>query len=400
MSLNFTALDFETANHSRASVCRVGLTKVRDGRAVDAHGWTIRPPVAHNWFDAFNTRLHGIGPGDVVAAPGWGESLAQITEYIGEDVVVAHNAAFDLSVLREACIAEGLPWPSIDFLCTLLSARRVFDLHSYRLPFIMRACGVELLAHHDATADAWAAATVMTAMVARTGSGSLEEFAATHRLRIGHIESGLYVAARWNPPNNGLVAPDGNPDADPDGPLFEKVVVFTGTLASMRRQEAWEQVAAAGGVPEKNVTKRTHVLVAGDLNPATFSPDATTTARVTKAFALKDAGQPIEVMTEHDFLQAITPGGGGDSSDLDLLLSGDDPTPDSSPFYAGLNHPEGRATGGEPCVVCDEPIASGAAWVWRDRHVCGSACNVTVKRWYKRWIAVGRPPGGWVRRRR
>lgn len=401
MSVDFTAIDFETANPARASVCQVGLAKVRDGRVIDTHGWTIQPPGEHNWFSSFNTGLHGIGPDDVRTAPTWATSLTEITNFIGGDVVVAHNVAFDLSVLRCACIADGLRWPTMDFLCTLQIARREFDLPSYRLPFVLEACGATLLNHHDATADAWAAATVASAMTTRAGAASVYEYAQLTRTRLGHMESGIYTAPRWvRPPNHGLIAPECNPVADPDGPLFGKVVVFTGALASMRRQDAWEQVAQAGGTPESGVTRRTGVLVAGDLNPATFAPGASTTAKVRKAFTAQDTGQDIEVMTEGDFLRALAPGGttGGDQFDLNQLLADDttDPTPDDSPFYEALTHSGGRANGGEPCMACGLPIDRSAAWQWRDRHVCSSRCNGAIKRWYKRWLAKGSPAAGWL----
>ena len=44
MPLDFTAIDFETANQSSASACSVGLVKVRGGVVVDTASWFIRPP--------------------------------------------------------------------------------------------------------------------------------------------------------------------------------------------------------------------------------------------------------------------------------------------------------------------------------------------------------------------
>ena len=66
MPLDFTAIDFETANGSRASACSVGLVKVRDGRVVDKTGWLIRPPAGHDEFAPWNITIHGI-TADMVA---------------------------------------------------------------------------------------------------------------------------------------------------------------------------------------------------------------------------------------------------------------------------------------------------------------------------------------------
>ena len=77
--LDFTAIDFETANHSAASACSVGLAKVRNGKIVDRAGWLIRPPEGHDSFTEWNTRIHGIVATDVVDAPRWIEQLPELT---------------------------------------------------------------------------------------------------------------------------------------------------------------------------------------------------------------------------------------------------------------------------------------------------------------------------------
>jgi hypothetical protein len=96
-----------------------------------------------------------------------------------------------------------------------------------------------------------------------------------------------------------------NPDANPDGYIYGRTVVFTGSLMSMTRQLAWNEVARAGGIQEKNTTKRTNVLVLGDFNPASVRPGAVLSAEAQRAFDLQDEGQDIELMTEADFLQIL-----------------------------------------------------------------------------------------------
>lgn len=134
--LNFTAIDFETANSYRGSPCSVGLVRVRDGQVVDERHWLIRPPVGADWFDRWNTSIHGITADMVADAPRWSEVLPDIVSFIGDDVVVAHNAAFDTGVIRYACAVDNIEWPELKFLCTLVLARRALSLPSYRLPFV------------------------------------------------------------------------------------------------------------------------------------------------------------------------------------------------------------------------------------------------------------------------
>jgi DNA polymerase-3 subunit epsilon len=136
MSLDFTAIHFETANSYRGSPCSVGLVKVRDGQIVDESFTLIHPPARFDHFDGFNTWLHGINAEMVAGAPSWQQVAGWIVRYTGSDALVCHNAGFDIGVIRYACIADDIPWPSVDFLCTLVLARRAWRLPSYRLPFV------------------------------------------------------------------------------------------------------------------------------------------------------------------------------------------------------------------------------------------------------------------------
>lgn len=95
---------------------------------------------------------------------------------------------------------------------------------------------------------------------------------------------------------------------DPDGYLFGRIVVFTGALMSMTRQIAWEECARVGAAADKTPTKRTNVLVVGDINPALLRPGSNVTGKGRKAFELQDKGQDIELMTEDDFVCCLDGG--------------------------------------------------------------------------------------------
>lgn len=73
----------------------------------------------------------------------------------------------------------------------------------------------------------------------------------------------------------------------------------------MTRTTAQELVVSLGGQAEKSVTKKTTVLVSGDLDPRRFRPGATVSGKAAKAFGLAQAGQPIRVMTEAEFLELV-----------------------------------------------------------------------------------------------
>jgi DNA polymerase-3 subunit epsilon len=279
---------------------------VRAGVIVDEQRWLIRPPEQVDYFDPFNVSIHGISAESVIGAPRWDVALPGIVDYIGDDVVVAHNAGFDIGVIRYACAVASIEWPTLKFLCTLVMARRALRLPSYRLPFVTDACGFEMLNHHDPLADARAVVGVIAYLAQQADAASLDHLASHHGMSIGHMTAGIYRGSVSTVSGTSrLVRPDVNSAADPDGYLYGRTVVFTGTLMSMTRQTAWEECARVGAVAEQTPTKRTNVLVVGDINPAVLRPGSNLTGKARKAFELQASGQDIEVMTEDDFLRCL-----------------------------------------------------------------------------------------------
>ncbi|MEJ1921691.1 exonuclease domain-containing protein [Microbacterium sp. KHB019] len=184
MPLDFTAIDFETANSSSASACSVGLVRVRDGQVVATAGWLIRPPAGHDDFQEWNVKIHGIRPQDVEDAATWPEQFDRLCGFAGADVLVAHNAGFDLKVLRTASEVTALDCPPYRSLCSLQVARKVYDLDSYRLPKAAAAAGFADFSHHDALADARACAEIVIDSARRVGAADVHALAKALSLRV------------------------------------------------------------------------------------------------------------------------------------------------------------------------------------------------------------------------
>ena len=157
---DFAAIDFETANRERSSVCSVGAVIVRDGRIVDSIYRLIRP--RPHYYSSFCTRIHGLTAADTAAAPEFPAVWREVAERIGSLPLVAHNAVFDEGCLRACFECWGLTWPDYRFLCTCRASRRVFGhrLPNHRLHTVAAACGYMLDNHHHALADAEACARI------------------------------------------------------------------------------------------------------------------------------------------------------------------------------------------------------------------------------------------------
>src|SRR5699024_3527961 len=187
-SLDFTAIDFETANPSRASACAVGLAKVREGAVIDTATWLIAPPEGLDDFAPRHVAIHGITPESVRDAPAWDRVFPEVMGFIGGDDLLAHNAPFDRSVLQQVCAVFDIDAPAAAWYDTLPIARRLLTLGSYSLPFVARALNLDDLTHHEAQADAIHAARIAVALSGRAGAANLGA-RSLHLDRLTHPEA-------------------------------------------------------------------------------------------------------------------------------------------------------------------------------------------------------------------
>lgn len=155
---DFVAIDFETANGRRSSVCAVGLVVVRDGRIADSFYSLIQP--VPNYYTYWATRVHGLTRHDTDNQPPFPQVWAQVKDRIAGLPLVAHNRPFDESCLKAVFEEYGMEYPGYRFYCTLAASRRVLDLPSHCLDIVAAACGYNLRNHHHALADAEACAAI------------------------------------------------------------------------------------------------------------------------------------------------------------------------------------------------------------------------------------------------
>jgi DNA polymerase-3 subunit epsilon len=305
--VDFFALDVETANSNTGSICAIGLVKVQDGQVEEVFSSLTRPPSSLDYFEPMNVSIHGITPADVANAPQFVDVLDEVIKAIGDAPVVAHNAAFDMRALRQACDALGAPWPTLTYGCSLVFSRRLLSMLSYRLPFVCEELGIDLLDHHDASSDALASAEVTLELSRRTESSTLEELAKACGTRLGRLSPDSWSGCRrnrvdesgrrWDKPAISEAAED----ADPDHPLYGQVLVFTGALG-IPRQEAYDTVAALGATVKSGVSKKVTMLVIGD-GFTGEDPSAFHTGKAADAAELMASGHQIEIIDERELME-------------------------------------------------------------------------------------------------
>ncbi len=156
---DFVAIDFETANHHRTSVCSVGVVVVRNGHIVDKFYRLIKP--YPNYYCSWATECHGLSTRDTADAADFDEVWAEIAPKIGELQLIAHNKGFDEGCLKACHEHYSINYRYSPFICTLQGAKRAFsELPNHQLHTVSAHCGYELDNHHHALADAEACAVI------------------------------------------------------------------------------------------------------------------------------------------------------------------------------------------------------------------------------------------------
>ena len=159
MMRDFAAIDFETANSERSSVCSVGVVIVRNGEIADTFYSLIQPEP--NYYNYWCSRVHGLCREDTEDAPIFPNVWAQIEPLIEGLPLVAHGRPFNQSCLKAVFRVYQMDYPDYEFLDTLWASRRLLpDLDNHRLDTVAAACGFHMENHHHALADAEACAWI------------------------------------------------------------------------------------------------------------------------------------------------------------------------------------------------------------------------------------------------
>lgn len=305
--MEFIAIDFETANESRASACEVSLVRFINGKATES----LTSFVYQDYFNGFNVSLHGIDEETVEDAPLFWELWPELRAFIGDSPLVAHNAGFDMSVLFRSL--EGRPvGAEISYFCSLVLSRRMLELTYFGLPGVAEHLGVRYPMEHRAESDSRAAGEVAWGLLELAGALNLQDLAESLRVTPGLLQDSGPSGSSFKGEYRKLTKtekeqilkqiPETELYEDPD--FAGKKIVFTGAMLSMTRTEAEIAVMKAGGLPSSSVSSKTNLLVFGYQDPRALRGQALSAKRA-KADSLRASGSDIEVIDELLFRQML-----------------------------------------------------------------------------------------------
>ncbi|WP_421919166.1 exonuclease domain-containing protein [Marinifilum sp.] len=192
--MNFTAIDFETANGKRNSACSLGLVRVENGAIVESKEWLIAPP--EMYFHPINVSIHGISEDDVADQPSFNYIWDEVEDFFYGNMIIAHNASFDISVLRACLQTYGISNPDFDYMCTVQISRNLWpNMPNHKLNTLAHIFDIPLK-HHDALEDTLACAKIAIKACNALNANSMEELANQIKIKPGKLYLGGYQSPK------------------------------------------------------------------------------------------------------------------------------------------------------------------------------------------------------------
>ena len=289
--LTFNAIDVETANANRASICQIGVVHVVDGQTIEVWQTLINP---EDWFDPWNISIHGIDENDVRGSPTLPEVRTELRRRLRGSILISHTS-FDRVAFERAMERYELEQLKVTWLDSARIVRRAwpekFGNKGWGLKNVAREFGISFR-HHDALEDARAAAEIVLHACRERDIG-VDDW-------IREVKRPIFTADRKKrTARKRALRQSERRAANPDGPLYGESIVFTGRI-SIPRPDAADMAARAGCSVKTGVSGKTTLLVVGIQNMDRLAGYEKSTKH-RKAEALIAQGKNIRILSEHDF---------------------------------------------------------------------------------------------------
>lgn len=273
---DFTVIDFETANNSRNSICQIGICRIENGKTIYSKSFLVQPP--GNEYSNWNVGIHGISPDITHNEPFFSEIWKEIKDYFENQLIVAHNAEFDLDCLYKTLEYYGLECPCFQSECT-------YKLTGLNLIDLVESLDIKLMPHHNALNDSLMCAESYMKLInghkpnmQKITKKELKSFFEGHEKLSGKV-----------------LKPDLK-QSDSSSPFYGKKVVFTGVLSVIGREEAAEIVKKMGADIDTAISKKTNFVIIGT---------GAGPSKLKKINEYNRTGSIISMIYETEFLEII-----------------------------------------------------------------------------------------------
>lgn len=310
--MDFIAIDFETATSNMNSACSLGLVCVKNNIILKSEYYLIQPPGLE--FNPINISIHGITPDMVKTRPQFPVVWNEIKHYFNNNTIIAHNAHFDMSVLKCTLDEYSIEMPDFNYCCSItISTEATGKEVKGSLDERAKYFNVNLFNHHNALDDATACAEIVLATITAKGEqsfGSMFESCSNiekkrfidlkAQTKFGKSNKKFHKFERVKISN---IVPTTD-CLNTNNLLYEKNIVLTGDLSRYSRKEAMQIIVNNGGINKSGVSRKTHLLIVGKQDKTLVGDDGLS-SKEEKAYDLIDKGFDIKIIKEDEFYNIL-----------------------------------------------------------------------------------------------
>jgi len=305
---DFITIDFETANNDLDSACSFGIVAVKDLEIVEQQYFLIKPPT--DQFRVENTELHGISYDDVKGCEQFPCVFEKTKHYFdNSNLLIAHNAQFDMSVLYQLLKTYNLPDLDFQYIDSVRFSTKVSRGTGNSLEEKARYFNIEMNNHHNALADAMTCAKIIICSVQnsryKTFNKYLNAFSSIRKKWFSELKPtrSLSKTSMFSSSKISDVVAT-TLDFDMEHPLYSKSCVVTGEFDTISRKAAMQKIVDVGGVVKSGVSSKTDYVIVGIQDLKIVGADGMS-SKERKAHELVDAGANIKIINEAEFLNLI-----------------------------------------------------------------------------------------------
>lgn len=308
--MDFITIDFEIANNNMNSACSLGMVFVQNNKIIDEKYYLIQPPTLK--LNPAMSKIHGLSFEDLKKAPTFDEVWREISQYFhNESLFIAHNAQFDMNVLKNCLLAYSIAIPEFEYVCSIPLSTCACRGEGIGISLKNRTerFGITLNNHHNALDDARACAQLVLACIKSKGRKSIDSYISTYKSIPVKLFSDLKIQTEFKKSKKTFakrsakdIVPS-NDDFDIHHPFYGKNFVFTGEL-TMDREKAMQRVVNLGGIIKSGVSSKTDYLIVGTQDHSVVGSSGLST-KERKAYELIEEGRDIEILTETKFRKLL-----------------------------------------------------------------------------------------------
>ncbi|WP_263009960.1 exonuclease domain-containing protein [Staphylococcus americanisciuri] len=306
---DIAVLDFETMNEYTNSPCEVGISLIKDLSIEHVYSSYINPP--NNKYSDKNAKIHNIPKDIILNAPSFKSVFQEIETLLGSAfLIVAHNASFDISVLKHTAQTCNLSPKSYMYIDSVNIFRNFHSGISVSMNNLCDIYNIDKSNLHSAKYDIVALSKMLISLAENNGFSNCLELIQNmdnQYIRFSHLMNALRSISKqkssFDKPSMKITDINKLPVEHENLILQNKNIVFTGNF-DIPKEKLMVLSRKNGAYIKNNVSTKTNILVEGEQDDK-YKDENGLVSKQRKARAFIHQGIDIQIIDEITLLSYL-----------------------------------------------------------------------------------------------